>query len=48
MNSNDILDMIGETPEKYVLDAMDAFNGETSVKHKPTVHKVVQIGRAHV
>lgn len=43
MNSNDILDLIGETPEKYVLDAMDAYNGETDVKHKSAINRIVLI-----
>lgn len=43
MNSNDILVLIGETPEKYVLDAMNVFNENSTAKHKPTAKRIVLI-----
>ena len=43
MNSNDILVLIGETPEKYVLDAMNVFNENSTAKHKLAIKRIVLI-----
>lgn len=43
MNSSDILDIIGETPEKYIFDAVSAYNAESAVKHKPALKRFALI-----
>ena len=42
MNSNDLFDVIGETPEKYLLDATEC-NKETQPRKRRPISKVLLI-----